>query len=329
MSPLDRRSFVARSLTVLGGAAAPAWLARAFGFAAPSSTAQDPQPAAKVDLVAWRKQQLAEALATAKAHGKPLLVLVIPEESAAARSAGQWLGGWLEHGDEPTFATLGLCKVACARLAEVNEVIGVSVDVVASTKGAVTMLLVDAQRASAGDPTGSPTTRIEVELPIVPPVRGGRDAKSEIVVRRGFTTMTESLHKGLERHGATLPALAVASMLTVDAMQQAQLDAWVRTGEGASSALLVRCLAEARLRIAELPEVARAARSKQLFEAARDELRLQPVAGARWESAWCGSYEEIQGPQGPEVLVTSCGIAFVPPLCDLFLDFYTQPAAPK
>jgi hypothetical protein len=322
MSPLDRRSFVTRSLTVLGGAAAPAWLARAFGFAAPSSTTQDPV-ANDAKLVAWRKQQLAVAMVCAKAHGKPLLVLVVPEVDGDLVLAGRWFGGWLTNGDDQAFATFGLCTLACARLGEAREVLGLRADELPPTKATVTMLVVDAARAKVGVAWGATAIRIEPALPILEPVRGGFDEKGEAVARGGFRAMTDSLRSGLDNHGATLPALAVASLRTLDVEQQQQLDAWVRTGEGASSELLERGLAELQLRIAVLPEATRSVRAAQLTTDLQRELRYRPVAGSRWESALCGGLAAGSTKAGEETVHIACGMGRVEPLCQLFLDFYS------
>ena len=324
MSPLDRRSFVARSLTVLGGPAAPAWLARAFGFAAPSTVVQDPV-ATDAQLVAWRQQQLAVAMLTAKAQaqGKPLLVLVVPEVEGVRLLAGRWFGGWLTNGDEQAFVTFGLCTLACARLGEAREVLGLQADAMESTKATVTMLLVDAHRAQVGAAWGATAIRIEPVLPILERVRGGFDEKGEAVARRGFRAITDSLRSGLERHGATLPALAVAALLTLDVEQQQQLEAWVRNGGDVPAGLLERGLAELQLRVAALPEPTRTVRAGQLTEALQGELRHRPVAGSRWRDAMCGYGEEHSSGNERESVVISCGMARCEPLCQTFLDFYS------
>lgn len=328
MSPLDRRSFVGHTLTALGAAAAPAWLARAFGFAVPSTLQQDPV-ADDAKLVAWRKQQLAVALVTAKAHGKPLLVLVVPEDEHDRRLAGRWFGGWLTNGDELAFATRGLCTLACARLGEAREVLGLPADALDPTKATVTMLLVDAHRAQVGAAWGATAIRIAPELPLLERVRGGFDEKGEAIARRGFRAITESLRSGLERHGATLPALAVACLLTLDVEQQQQLEVWVRNGGDVPAELLERGLAELQLRIAALPEPTRAVRASRLAKALQLELCYRPVAGARWKGDTCGSVEERPTKAEEPTLVISCGMAQVEPLCELFLDFYTQPPEAK
>ena len=88
----DRRRFLTRSLVAAAGAAAAVtWWQRAFGGAGgtaatgagAAATTQGPTAGGGDDVAAWRMQQLTAALATATAHGKPLLVLVVPEAQAA------------------------------------------------------------------------------------------------------------------------------------------------------------------------------------------------------------------------------------------------------
>lgn len=329
MQPLDRRTFFSHSLAAASGlVAAPTWLARAFGL--DDGASQDPQSGGAADPVArWRKEQLAAAIVTAKAHGKPLLVLVVPEDREDARAASWWFGGWLTNGRE-AHLTFGLCKLACARRSEVQDVLGVRGDAMTPTKHPVTMLLIDVGESAKAVGADRTVTRVEVDLSAIQTAKSGLLGMSSTGMRRGFSAITESLARGLERHGATLPALAVASLLTLDKQQQELLARWVRTGEGASAELLVRGLGEVQLGLGELPEVTQIMRRGQLLDALRAEAPWPVVAGAQWRSRFCGGVsEEVQTPDGPERVMISCGMARVPPLCEDFLDFYTRPAEPK
>ena len=327
MSPLDRRSFVGHTLTALGAAAAPAWLARAFGFAAPSTTTQDPQPAAKLDLVAWRKQQLAAALATAKAHGKPLLVLVVPDGNSVVWAAGQWFGAWLTHGDAPAREAFGLCTLACARMGEVEAMAGVRGEAVANTTKSVTMLLVDATRAGQEVYKPVRATRIEPELAAV--LLGGRlDGEEDLeesraLRRKGLAVMTEALQAGLVAHGSSLAELAKASLSTLDAPQQQALAAWAKDGKPTPPELLVRGLAALRGDIAGLPETVRTARHAELSKAVLAVVVKQQVPGSRWMiRGVCVSRFESPA-DGERETAVPCGTGMVPPLCERFLSFYS------
>ncbi|MBL8735717.1 MAG: hypothetical protein JNL12_04760 [Planctomycetes bacterium] len=332
MTTFDRRSFFARSLaSVAGLAAAPTWLAHAFGLGAPAAGAQDPAPGTVADPVAaWRKQQLTAAIATAKAHGKPLLVLVVPDAQDKVWEGSQWFGAWLTHGDALARETFGLCTLVCARMGEVEEMAGVRGDAVAKTTKAVTMLLVDPTRAGQEVDKPIRATRIELEVPAITP--GARRAEGDVspedavaLRRKGLAAMTAALQVGLEKHGATLDELAKASLRTLDDAQQKALTAWLEAGTPVPAELLVRGLPELRRRLAAASEADRAARLPQLAAAIETVVVRRQVAGSRWQrSGGCGNdFEAPTEEEKKNGLMIACGLGTVPPLCERFLGFYS------
>lgn len=332
MTTFDRRSFFARSLaSVAGLAAAPTWLAQAFGIGVPGAGAQDPEPSTVADPVAaWRKQQLTAAIATAKAHGKPLLVLVVSDEQPSTWEGGQWFGAWLSHGDAHARETFGLCTLVCARLSEVEEMAGVRGDAVAKTTKAVTMLLVDPTRAGQEVDKPIRATRIEPELTEAPSrgVKLGDQETPENLEeqrRKGLAAMTAALQVGLEKHGATLDELAKASLRTLDEAQQKALTAWLEAGTPVPAELLVRGLPELRRRLAAASEADRAARLPQLAAAIETVVVRRQVAGSRWQrSGGCGNdFEAPTEEEQKNGLMFACGMGMVPPLCERFLGFYS------
>lgn len=330
MTTFDRRSFFARSLaSVAGLAAAPTWLAQAFGLDAPAAGAQDPEPGTVADPVAaWRKQQLTAAIATAKAHGKPLLVLVVPD--APEWQVSQWFGAWLTHGDALARETFGLCTLVCARMGEVEEMAGVRGDAVAKTTKAVTMLLVDPTRAGQEVDKPIRATRIEPELTEAPSsgVKLGDQETPENLEeqrRKGLAAMTAALQVGLEKHGATLDELAKASLRTLDEAQQKALTAWLEAGAPVPPELLVRGLPELRRRLAAASEADRAARLPQMMAAIETVVVRRQVAGSRWQRAGgCGNdFEAPTEEEKKNGRMFACGMGMVPPLCERFLGFYS------
>lgn len=104
---------------------------------APSSAPQEPSGASRAPVPApavqprpdtWPRAQWISAIATAQAEaratGKPLLVLVVPEEPAAARTRGELLGAVLERADEEFLIDLACCEVACAPVSELHRLTG-------------------------------------------------------------------------------------------------------------------------------------------------------------------------------------------------------------
>jgi hypothetical protein len=325
----DRRRFLTSSLVAAAGAAAAVtWWERAFGRAGgtaatgagAAAATQGPTAGGGDDVAAWRMQQLTAALATATAHGKPLLVLVVPEAQAAMHEAGAWFGAWLTHCDAAAKRTLGLCTVACARLDEVAKATGLRGEAVAPATQAVTMLLVDPAREGPAGAVPARAVRItpDFDTPTVAGTRPQRERQPEGYFApqpEDLARVTEALRAGLARHGADLDTLAAAAQTTLDASQQQALAAWLAGDAAPAPELLVRGLAVLQQRLASLP-------------AATQERRLAELAAARWLRNGCGGgFEEWTAAEEAEVLngkgMIACGRGIVTPLCARFLAFYS------
>jgi hypothetical protein len=92
-------------------------------FAAPQAPTAGVRLPPQAD--AWPRAQWISALgvaqAEARAAGKPLLVLVAPDERGAARTRGELLGATLERADPEFLIDLACCEVACAPLSELHR----------------------------------------------------------------------------------------------------------------------------------------------------------------------------------------------------------------
>ena len=338
MAMTDRRAFLSRSLFAVGGAAAaaavaPRWLADAFGVVDAATGPQGSEPAAADAVGAWRQRQLSAALAEAKAHGKPLLVLVVPEARAAMHEAGVWFGAWLTHGDADAKWTLGLCTLACARLDEVAKATGLRGEAVAPATQAVTMLLVEPAREGPAGAVPARAVRIAPDFAAEP--AAGPRAQRETTLEGYFApqpvdlaTMTEALRSGLARHGADLDTLAAAAQATLDASQQQALAAWLVGDAAPAPELLVRGLAVLRQRLASLPAATQQRRLDELAAAVTTVVVQRQVAGARWlrRSGCGGDFEELTAAEAKARAegagMVACGRGIVTPLCARFLAFY-------
>ncbi|MCP4808064.1 MAG: hypothetical protein GY913_31590 [Proteobacteria bacterium] len=96
---MKRRDFLRNTGLGLGLAALPALIRD--GFAA---SAADPELLALSDT--WR---------LAGERGKPVLVLVIPEDEGDRWARGRAFGAWLNNASATSLAQLALCEVICAR----------------------------------------------------------------------------------------------------------------------------------------------------------------------------------------------------------------------
>jgi hypothetical protein len=343
----DRRRFLASSLGAAAGvAAAVTWWERAFGGAGGTAAAgtgaaaatQGPTAGGGDDVAAWRMRQLTAALATAAAHGKPLLVLVVPEARAAMHEAGAWFGAWLTHGDKAAKRTLGLCTVACARLDEVAKATGLRGEAVAPATQAVTMLLVEPAREGPAGAAPVRAVRITPDFE-APPATGMRIRREMASVgffapqSEDLAMVTAALRAGLARLGADLDTLAAAARATLDASQQQALAAWLAGDAAPAPApdLLVRGLAVLQQRLASLPAAAQERRLDELAAAVTAVVVKRQVAGSRWRRDGCGGgFEELTAAEEEARLdgqgMIACGRGIVTPLCERFLDFFTQQA---
>ncbi len=100
---MQRRSFL--GLATLGAASTTARLS--FGASGTDET-----------------QRLAEALERASAVGKPLLVVVVPEDRAEAGRGGRLLGGFLGHAPDADLALLALCELTCIPRRDLEKKVG-------------------------------------------------------------------------------------------------------------------------------------------------------------------------------------------------------------
>lgn len=326
MTSIDRRSFLAHSFAAAGALSLPNWLAKAL-------QPQDP-------VSDWRTEQLRAAMATAKAHGKPLLVLVAPTEGELWE-AGNWFGSWLTHGGSMALQELALCTIACASLAEVAKVTGAKGDAIAPLP-AVAMLLIDVTAVGDVDAPAPKVTRIEPKLVPIDYSGGARGgAPDEVVAKQreqrqaGIDLLTKDLHDGMNRHGANLVGLAAAMRAKLTEVQLAALATWVADGKladaagaagaRADAALLVRATAEVRRAIADLPAEQRTLRSAALTAAITTEVVGKQLPGSRWQRPdGCGG--EFEAPTEEEKKMSgmlACGMGMVSPLCERFLTFYS------
>lgn len=320
MTRLDRRSLLLAATLVATQASMPEWLAHAFGLASAQDPASQEQQQAK--LSAWRRGQLRDAAATARTLARPMLVLLVPE-GQPGQAVGQWYGAFFRHAPIEALFDVSLCVVVCASADEVRAELGTKDANAAPPKRGVAMLLID----MPADPKAAPTkfTRIEPELELVFPhaMRGpgkhvgpGGDPELDRAERawreNGIACMAKALHDGLQHHVVDRGQQAATVAATLREADRKQLQAWLREGTGLEPAHVLHAAPLLQQRIAELPMAQRAARQDELGIQLRSALLSQPVPGASWG-----------------IPCPTCGLGHVSPLCELFLDFYTQPANPK
>jgi hypothetical protein len=139
---MNRRGFLKSSAAAaLALVSAPAFIRRAFGDEACP-------PRSNHELAA-----LAGAYRRAQRAGRPLLVLVIPENLEAQWDRGAAWGELLNHGSDAQLAPLALVEVACARVADVERLAP------QARGGEPLAIVLDTTRVPA------PVVRVQAELP--------------------------------------------------------------------------------------------------------------------------------------------------------------------
>jgi len=110
---MQRRSFL--GLATLGAASTTARLS--FGAPSRGETGQD-----ETSLDGTKR--LEAALDRASAVGKPLLVVVVPEDQDDAGRGGRLLGGFLSHAPDADLALLSLCELTCIPRRDLEKKLG-------------------------------------------------------------------------------------------------------------------------------------------------------------------------------------------------------------
>ncbi len=86
---------------------------------------------------------LSEAYRSAQRAGRPLLVLVIPEENGARWDRGSALGAFLNTGSDDAMTAVGLCEITCATMTVLRQLVP------QAPTGEPLMVLVDPSRVPA------------------------------------------------------------------------------------------------------------------------------------------------------------------------------------
>jgi hypothetical protein len=251
-------------------------------------------------------RDIKSAVERARRIGKPLLVLLVPEDPMQTSLRGQMWGHYLAHLSDDQALDLVLCEVTCARAADIENVVkGRRLEGVDDTTWAV-LLETDAE----------PARPVLVRGSLAPPTASS-DAGASLEQRRSLEKL---LRAALVPDAATrqrrvaqcAPALPDGKQIgAIDAdndyaryegigsegpMRRGDLDRW---------AAIVRFV-----QVPAIGEPTRPDRKPMLADAARIRLFENAPDGAQWMaySSYC----------------PPCGMGRVPPASRFFLKFYVQ-----
>lgn len=237
-----------------------------------------------------RARLLKEQWNAAKAHGKHLLMLVIPDEAGWDR--GHRLGIWLNNASDEELAPLAKVEVVCATLGELAE----HVPGVEEAQGAW-MVLVDVNQ-------DTPTWR-SVVVPSVP----------ENIQRKSYEDFTEDFVKA-QGHKPDWGEINRAYRRYEERAAQGRLGAELEAFHSSIG----------RVFASEGLTGETGGKTQALAKEARDNLVKRAPLGAHWASAWgCGTTIEPNPDDDPKTLnrtAYGCGMGHVEKYEARFLHFW-------
>ncbi|MCC6875594.1 MAG: hypothetical protein IT378_14910 [Sandaracinaceae bacterium] len=293
--------------TFFGAAAAGASVVAMPGIIGPAF-AQDEQ-SGQVDRtdLAHDLALLSDAYRAAQRAGRPLLVLVVPDDGGARYERGQQLGELMNYGGEAAMADLALAEVVCTSMATLRQLVPQAGD------GEPTMVLVETESVPAT------ARRIEVTLPALPSHWGSNVSFDELerlsdqAIDQRITLLRDAIHGALASDAAMIERRANHARQRLDDATARRLDAAIASGRVSAD---LAALAPALLAQAALQSRHAAALRRALAGVAEQRLVRSPVPGSRWaRSGGCGI--AIEGVEN-NVLV-GCGMGHVPDRSRRFL----------
>ena len=310
---MRRRDFLGSAAAAAVVATWPRFLARAFADEAcpPDSSVL---PLAVLG-AAWKRAQ---------AGGKPLLILVIPDDDAEKWARGHAWGELLNHGTPEQIAPLALAEVACAKMSDLRQLVP------AAGAGEPLAILVDTDRVPAR------VERLEASLPPLP-AYGFLEEKAddeETVIARRQAVLAGALRAALAPNEQVLGVRAVFTRRRLAAADRTRIESflgkntWIPTElADRGAALLFEAIAARQLNASRATSLLR--------DAVQARLISEPPAGAHWAtSGGCGTdveetraereqreAEEATGKMRVMVSV-GCGMGHLPEKSRRFLYFF-------
>ena len=290
---VDRRGFLTLWGVGVAGVALPAWMA--FELRTPGA-----------------KERLAAARARAKAAGRPLLVILFPEDEAERWTVGEAWGQLLHYGSDEVMSDLALCELACARLSDLRG-LRPKLEGLPAWDSLALLLEPGASRVRVlqADLTPPDMTKIYEE--------GGLE-----LYERQATERLEKMARAL--HATLAPDERVVARRLEQwgeaQGEQALLDALavLDTGRPPGAGLAARYPTLTRA-LAEEAGDERDAWLEVLSRATREQLESSAPAGTRWGvNTGCGC--EIEGEEG--LGAVACGMGMVPEMGRRFLSYWVD-----
>lgn len=307
-----------RRAALTAAATWPVWIRTAFAGADPECPS-DPRQA-------WRSLEVvSEGFRRAQRLGKPLLVMVVPDDGGARWRMGQAFGELLNHGGDEAMALLALAEVICAPMGALRLVVP------GAGEGEPTMMVVETHVVPAR--CRPVEARLEFReaaslLKAPEPTDGNQferyfdqlDAVNQRLAHGRITALTEAIRTVLAADESMLESRAQLARTRLGANESA---AWLgeRPPESRAPAALLRSAALVLRRWRSHPAEPRLL--TDLAGASRAQLCRRRVPGSRWaKSTGCGYDVEYEpGEKRDEDGLFACGMGRTPAISARFLDF--------
>ena len=321
MTDLDRREYLLASIFTAG--APLAWIAEAFDIQDPAAPPQALGPRKEK-----RLELLRNAARRARDEGRPLLVLLLPQDEFARSDRGYAIARWLLSTTLADRLDLGLVELACAEANDVTKLFGAR-----ALHHEPALLWLDVESFEVAD---APAPRVGFFGPTLESFaeltrRKDRGEAIEIPApwdlhREHARKLAQSLREALSSPERSLARLSARVESRLDAASLEQLDHWLTDDLPAAPALLRRASARIRVRCSTLPTERREFLEGRLGQVITGALIGARVPGSAWASSLgCGS--SIDDPVCEEELRVGsvlCGIGFLPESAQRFLWFWSE-----
>jgi len=297
---MDRRNFLHSAGVGLAALSLPGWVQ--------SCTRGTELRGGDPLLPSGEPSSAAEALAFAKARGRPLLVFVQPDHIGHRYERGALLGVYLNRAMVEQMADLALCDIWCARPDEIRSRLapGAKVD------DATLALLVETQLGFHVLVNGNPTMESESST--------YTDTREVEAARAHNQSLYERLHAVIAPNRATLRRRSEEACAMVFPRRSSTSVPNDRT-DVTEARLVERVPAYVRWRAEDADPVSRNAWMTMLNDEAVRRWRQSPPPTARWARATgCGAEIEGEAPRGG----VDCGMGFTSEYSARFLVFFTE-----
>lgn len=285
-------------------------------------------PKAKLDGKSVAEAEKRERLAVlsdgyrrAQKAGKPLLVIIIPDDRSKRWQRGEYFGSYINHGTSEQIFALSLCEVICSGMSELRQMVPtvglgeplailVETDRIPATVRRLEARLPDLRT----DPAGRPRDMEEYQA---------RERRENEEVDTRIALLSKLIHDAVAANAGMLQQRANQLKSAASAEALAPIETALREKGKLTDADADRGAALIALFAQQADKPTRSELHKTLARSVEQRLRKQRVPGSHWaRQSGCGTTIEDVRERGPMI---ACGMGHVPEKSNRFLYFFSVP----